>query len=538
MSQYICNKCGKTFSQKCHYDQHINKKYPCITNEDIKKIENLELLVNDNDTIEMSNIENITGREALKDIIHDIHNFMRNNGAGYGMNALKVFNILQGLKKIEEYGLLEKTKIKISFTELLSFADDGDGERIRNDVRVKLIDDIYENDKLKPFLYFEISDHISYKAWIYLIKKIEEISKIEQTGEQLSGKTYEYFIGRDKTAIDELGAYFTNRHIVNFIYDDLIKITLEDDGSVPTMIDMFGGSGGFTTGYVLYLNEKFDIDWEENINSIYHYDMNDDVIKSAALELFCLTKQYPNIRTTTNKEGNIGYVNSFTFGFNDKKYKYVITNPPYGGDKTITSDFTDKCKKIMSFIELKEKETDDKELKEKFKKQKKELSQKLREKKALSHESKVSVKTCGGRIKAYAKKYELTGNNDKEACSLILLMDMVDIGGTVCGVLKEGVFFDRKYSNLRKHLVETFDVKTVVSIDNKQFENTGTKHLLFYFTILENIHLMLNFMNLLWILIKKINLISKMELLNLLKIKEMLKEHIRNLLRVLHLKRL
>lgn len=473
MSQYICNKCGKKFSQKCHYVQHINKKYPCITNVNFKKIENLKLLINE-DTIEMSNIENITGREALKDVIHDIHNYMRNHGAGYGMNALKVFNILQGLKKIEEYGLLEKTKIKISFTELLSFANKDDGERIRNDVRIKLIDDIYNNEKLKSFLYYEISDHISPMAWVYLIKKIEEISKIEKTGEQLSGKTYEYFIGRDKTAIDELGAYFTNRHIVNFIYDDLLKITLNKDGSVPSMIDMFGGSGGFTTGYVLYLNKEFDIDWKHNINSIYHYDMNDDVIKSASLELFCLTKEYPNIRTISNKEGNIGYVNSFTFGFNYKKYRYVITNPPYGGDKTITSDFTDKCKKIINFIESKEKETDDKELKDKLKKQKIDLSKKLREKKSLSDSSKVSLKTCGGRIEAYATKYKLTGN-DKEACSLILLMDMVDIGGTVCGVLKEGVFFDKKYSNLRKHLVETFDVKTVVSVDNKQFENTGTK---------------------------------------------------------------
>ena len=41
-------------------------------------------------------------KEALKDKIHEIHNYLRNNGAGYGMNALKVFNILYGLKKLEE----------------------------------------------------------------------------------------------------------------------------------------------------------------------------------------------------------------------------------------------------------------------------------------------------------------------------------------------------------------------------------------------------------------------------------------------------
>jgi hypothetical protein len=42
----------------------------------------------------------ISNKEALKDKIYEIHNYLRNNGAGYGMNALKIFNIIYGLKKI------------------------------------------------------------------------------------------------------------------------------------------------------------------------------------------------------------------------------------------------------------------------------------------------------------------------------------------------------------------------------------------------------------------------------------------------------
>lgn len=44
----------------------------------------------------------ITNKDALKDKIHEIHNYLRNNGAGYGMNALKVFNIIYGLKKLKK----------------------------------------------------------------------------------------------------------------------------------------------------------------------------------------------------------------------------------------------------------------------------------------------------------------------------------------------------------------------------------------------------------------------------------------------------
>jgi hypothetical protein len=43
----------------------------------------------------------ISNKDALKDKIHEIHNYLRNNGAGYGMNALKVFNNIYGLKKLE-----------------------------------------------------------------------------------------------------------------------------------------------------------------------------------------------------------------------------------------------------------------------------------------------------------------------------------------------------------------------------------------------------------------------------------------------------
>ena len=54
---------------------------------------------------------NITNKEALKDKIHVIHNYLRNNGAGYGMNGLKVFNILYGLKKIEENNLFDRVNL-------------------------------------------------------------------------------------------------------------------------------------------------------------------------------------------------------------------------------------------------------------------------------------------------------------------------------------------------------------------------------------------------------------------------------------------
>jgi uncharacterized C2H2 Zn-finger protein len=46
MTNYTCERCLKDFTQKSHYDKHINKKNPCQNN--VIKIENKakELLKN------------------------------------------------------------------------------------------------------------------------------------------------------------------------------------------------------------------------------------------------------------------------------------------------------------------------------------------------------------------------------------------------------------------------------------------------------------------------------------------------------------
>lgn len=35
---YSCEKCGKQFSQKGHYNKHINKKLPCVNETKLKEI--------------------------------------------------------------------------------------------------------------------------------------------------------------------------------------------------------------------------------------------------------------------------------------------------------------------------------------------------------------------------------------------------------------------------------------------------------------------------------------------------------------------
>ena len=529
ITSYKCGICNTTPDQISHHKSHLTTEKHNIKKElflfklkaftekelndnykttDINNItENIETIIVKNKNLKESNhdldkinlsenetmvqkeliekSESITGnKDTLKDKIHEIHNYLRNNGAGYGMNALKVFNILYGLMRIEEANLLEKynlNKNETTFSYLLELANDDKNEELCEIIYGKCLDYI-NHSQLKKILFYEIPRNIKSNVFSHLIKEISSISNIEKTSNVLlSGKIYEYFIGRDESAISELGAYFTDRHIVDFIYSKE-DIQLNEDGTVPEMIDMFGGSGGFTTGYINYLNDNFnDINWATEVNKIFHYDMNEDVIKSAALEIFCLTGTLPDM------DNNITYKNSFADNFNDKKFQYIITNPPYGGDKNKKKQADLKRNAIEEYIKSSLSSLSDE--KEIIKRQN-QLKEILKQNKTIKNnfeKQKVKIDNCNfkSRFKKYAKKYNLNGN-DKEACSLIQIMEMLENNGTAIGVLKEGVFFNKTYKSLRKHLIENFNVREVISIDPKQFENTSTKTSIIIFDNTEN----------------------------------------------------
>jgi restriction endonuclease S subunit len=507
--KYSCGICKTTPDQISHHKSHIEtqkhkdkkelfelKLYKLSDEELMNKYKttNIDDISNETETILYSSIDNIkidnnlndykdiqdimetqnciSNKEALKDKIHEIHNFLRNNGAGYGMNALKVFNILYGLKKIEENGLIDSVGLKrpeCEFSYLLSVANENNDNKLTDLIYRQVLDGINES-KIKDILFYEIPKNIKANVFTHLIKEIDNITKIEKSSNVLlSGKVYEYFIGRDESAISELGAYFTDRHIVDYIYQRLDP-SINEDGTVSTMIDMFGGSGGFTTGYINYLNEKYPkgINWETELSKISHFDMNEDVIKSAGLEFFCLTGVLPDMKN------NLGYKNSFTDDFLKKKYKFPITNPPYGGDKNSKSVVQEKGEKIKEYIKNELKTITDEGVRIARQKQLKSIEAREKQDKQESNKTKVCVNSCSYRIIDFARIHKLTGN-DKEACSLMLLMDMLDVGGTAIGVLKEGVFFNKTYKDIRKCLIENFNVREVISVPSDQFENTSTK---------------------------------------------------------------
>ncbi len=475
-------------------------------------------------------MDEITNREDLRDYIHEIHNYLRNSGAAFGMNALKMFNFFYGLSLIDKD---EKVFQESGLSDICRFKE---LVKIKNPnarlVRVgEILTELYQcgasdNEKLRrmeKLLFYDIPQEIHCSIYNELINRVKNIQDSESNDNkitmkkkfQLSGKTYEYFIGRDKAAIQDMGAYFTDRHIVNYIFEEKLKPQLNEDNSIKSMIDPFGGSGGFTIGYINYLNENFknEIDWKTEIDKISHVDMNRDVVKVASIEAFGLTGAIPNL------DSNFMTKNSFKYDFIDLnnlnneylKYDLVITNPPYGGDKMKKNHSIIKCEKIIKFKELKIAENKKKIAKctnDKLKKilnyvnnqyfeEINKLEKKIESINDCNDDKKVQFSECSGRIQNYAihnelafeKKKNIKNNegqnipttiyesslNDKEACSVVLMMDLLKQNGTCVAVIKEGFFFDSKYSEIRKRLVENFNVSDIISVPEKQFENTPTK---------------------------------------------------------------
>jgi restriction endonuclease S subunit len=461
----------------------------------------------------------ITNSDDLREKIHEIHNYMRNNGIGYGLTSLKVFNLFYGLMKIEDYGLNETIGLnneKCKFSYLLKLVNEPNKNHdLISILNNETLDSIYKNENIELLIGYNIPLDLKPDVYNYLINEINSIKDIEKTSkEQLSGKIYEYFVGRDQSAISELGAYFTNRGIVDFILNK-IKPKLKPDGTIPKMIDMFGGSGGFTIGYMDYLiKNKFEIDWKSQLDNIYHFDINEDVLKSARLELFCLSQGiFPNMN-------NVKRTNSFKEDFRDiGKFDIIMTNPPYGGDKISTSAKKEKRDKIIKYIDNQiyifknyiiqkiEKTENNKKIIEDIKKPRTDIDKiislikhidifdddknnikriqelynqqyylKKENKKEIENYKKlcVNVASCSDEIIRFAGKHKLTGT-DKEACSLMLIMDLLEVNGTAVGVIKEGLFFDSSYMELRKVLLKNYNVKEIISVPQNQFENTSTK---------------------------------------------------------------
>jgi type I restriction-modification system DNA methylase subunit/restriction endonuclease S subunit len=452
MPPYTCNKCGKIFDQKSHFEAHQAKKNPCDKNNVILNTLIEEKLKSATIKIDVSEYT-VTNkpRSIMADIIHNkeqrsafyegLHNLLWNEAGFDPAKALEHLTFFFAFRMIEDQvDTLELPQV-CRWSYVVNLHDE---HQIDAAVK-KAILAFGQNEITKPFF----KRHEIKKA--DLVQRImNEINRLDFKSLQETdtlGDLFEYMIGRGMKTMADEGQYFTDRVICRLAFElcHQIKGTVfRADGGICTFADFFCGTGGFVTEYIKGVNKVArevgkSVDWSVAKDRVYAVDKSESAAKTTLLNQLIITGKPFN-------SNNIREHNSFadplvmgaTAPFKDVKMDYLLLNPPYGGDKTKGKDYKFKYTRI--------------------------------------------VEEGGVKKKQFCVNPEIQSigieDDDKVSAGVQLAMATLTKEGGVCAiVLPQGFFFGaaKKCVELRKKIAEEYKIHYVVDIASGAFANTGTK---------------------------------------------------------------
>lgn len=295
------------------------------------------------------------------------------------------------------------------------------------------------NEKTNPFFYFKIE--IKKETIVAdMIKQVNRISDEDIHKSDILGSIFEYMIGRGMSTMADEGQYFTHRKVCELAFKlcyNIKKNLRRDDGTLCTFADWFCGTGGFASEYVKGVNKilKHDINWLKDMESVYCIDKNSNSISNTLLNLLICTGVPFNRKKIIQHDS---FHESITRGagalFEELTIDYCFMNPPYGGDKTKGKEYKFKYTN----------------------------GKKGTDKKVLVNKD---IESIG------------IEDDDKVSAGVQLGMATLSKDGVCALVLPQGFFFgaSKKSVELRKKLIEEYNVHYVVDIPSGLFENTATK---------------------------------------------------------------
>ena len=169
----------------------------------------------------------------------------------------------------------------------------------------------------------------------YLYTRVNNIDTVELMNKlDIVGDIYEHFINREGKTMKDLGQYFTDRLLINYLVN-LCSPQLQD-GNVPSVWDPSAGTGGFLIEYIHQLNQQGQIDWRINKNNIFGNDINKNTYSLLKQNLYYAFKEASGLSIKLN--------DSLIYD-DDQMYDFILANPPFGikGLK-----YKDMCQKVKA----------------------------------------------------------------------------------------------------------------------------------------------------------------------------------------------
>ena len=327
--QYSCDLCKKTFKQKCDYNNHLNKKTPCITLKEIQDIYQ-------NKEVKMEK------KGVIENIFNNCLDILRDNEGLTGDKALRNMSYFLTLKLIEprlakeididncdyydfshiEDDNVEKHKEKL--LQIVRFSNLANEKEDNLSVNMKYLwEDILSKHPSTKNIFlkdkgFDIQRQSTYK------NLINKINTLPETEYDILGDAYEKVIqsimkGR------VLGQFFTPPLIKKMMVK-LIDPQIYPDGKIDTCCDPTMGTGGFLITYLKDILEQaavknIKLDWDFiKTEGLYGKELEPDTYQLAVANMFITSGQmFDKLERGDSIRDPIS-----------RKFDNILANPPFG----------------------------------------------------------------------------------------------------------------------------------------------------------------------------------------------------------------
>jgi type I restriction-modification system DNA methylase subunit len=368
---YCCEHCLKEFLQKNDYLRHINKKYPCVTKDQLKELK-------DNELIELK--EKMTELDALKfleSFFNKIKDLLRDQESITSDRALDVITDFLFLRllnyemetnpdmnfitkkynqkvKINNYDFdLDEYKKYFKWENLMNLVESIDKDS-SNQENKQLLVDVISHVIFGGIFKFNDNTKEIYKNRRFFVKKLttiqrllKEFNKIDFTkyNVDIKGKAYEMTLQKESVTNSSFGQFFTPTWIDKYMVSN-IKININKDGSYTKILDPACGTAGILCEYVAEVkrrSEKEKIKLDKNVsNYIYGCEIVDDTLKLAHMNMLLKSGSY------NNNLKNIDFLEVECLDYVDEKLDAnIIMNPPFALTKKYHLYDDDISKKIF-----------------------------------------------------------------------------------------------------------------------------------------------------------------------------------------------
>ena len=221
--------------------RHLKESEPLFFNGvELNELPSLDLLrkyyVDKTNEVFTVSKEVIKSRDELINLFSELNDDFRAAGIRAGIERFSEFANILFLKLLSEKGEgdIWDTLMRLPEKEIVNYL---------NSVIVKRFQENYGGEVISP---------VTTESTAIIKKIVQKLNPLNLTDidEDIKGSAFEYFMEKTTTAANDLGEYFTPRHIVRF----MVRLLNPEFGE--TVYDPFCGTGGFLTESFKHISQQ------------------------------------------------------------------------------------------------------------------------------------------------------------------------------------------------------------------------------------------------------------------------------------------